>query len=117
MNIGDVSRASGLPAKTIRYYEDIGLVRPARGANGYRDFSEQDAHKLAFLGRSRSLGFTIEDCRTLMSLYEDRDRAASRKRSTSFRRLSPRSKPLSCAAKAMTAPIARFSTISQDARL
>jgi len=77
MNIGEVSRASGLPAKTIRYYEDIGLVRPARGANGYRDFSEQDAHKLAFLGRSRSLGFTIEDCRTLMSLYEDRDRASA----------------------------------------
>ena len=77
MNIGEVSRASGLPAKTIRYYEDIGLVRPAREANGYRDFSEQDAHKLAFLGRSRSLGFTIEDCRTLMSLYEDRDRASA----------------------------------------
>ena len=77
MNIGDVSRASGLPAKTIRYYEDIDLVRPARSANGYRDFSEQDVHKLAFLGRSRSLGFTIEDCRKLMSLYEDRDRASA----------------------------------------
>ena len=77
MNIGDVSRASGLPAKTIRYYEDIDLVRPARYANGYRDFSEQDVHKLAFLGRSRSLGFTIEDCRKLMSLYEDRDRASA----------------------------------------
>lgn len=77
MNIGEVSRASGLPAKTIRYYEDIGLVRPARGANGYRDFSEQDAHKLAFLGRARSLGFSIEDCRTLLSLYEDRARASA----------------------------------------
>jgi len=77
MNIGDVSRASGLPAKTIRYYEDIDLVRPARCVNGYRDFSEQDVHKLAFLGRSRSLGFTIEDCRKLISLYEDRDRASA----------------------------------------
>jgi len=77
MNIGEVSRASGLPAKTIRYYEDIDLVRPARGANGYREFSEQDTHKLAFLGRSRSLGFTIEDCRKLLSLYEDRDRASA----------------------------------------
>jgi len=77
MNIGEVSRASGLPTKTIRYYEDIDLVRPARGANGYRDFSEQDTHKLAFLGRSRSLGFTIEDCRKLLSLYEDRDRASA----------------------------------------
>lgn len=77
MNIGEVSRASGLPAKTIRYYEEINLVRPARGANGYRDFSEQDAHKLAFLGRSRSLGFSIKECRTLLSLYEDRDRASA----------------------------------------
>ena len=77
MNIGEVSRASGLPAKTIRYYEDIGLVRPARRTNGYRDFSDQDTHKLAFLGRSRSLGFSIDDCRTLLSLYEDRDRASS----------------------------------------
>jgi len=77
MNIGDVSRDSGLPVKTIRYYEDIDLVRPARCANGYRDFSEQDVHKLAFLGRSRSPGFTIEDCRKLMSLYEDRDRASA----------------------------------------
>ena len=77
MNISDVANASGLPAKTIRYYEDIGLVRPARGANGYRVFSPEDAHKLAFLGRSRSLGFSIEDCRTLMSLYEDRSRASA----------------------------------------
>lgn len=77
MNIGEASRASGLPAKTIRYYEDIGLVRAARGVNGYRDFSEQDAHKLAFLGRSRSLGFSIEECRTLLSLYEDRGRASA----------------------------------------
>lgn len=77
MNISDVARASGLPAKTIRYYEEIGLVRPARGANGYRDFSDQDAHKLTFLSRSRSLGFSIEDCRTLLSLYEDRARASA----------------------------------------
>ncbi len=77
MNIGEVSRAIGLPAKTIRYYEDIGLVQPARGPNGYRNFDEQDAHKLAFLGRSRSLGFSIDDCRTLLSLYEDRDRASA----------------------------------------
>ena len=77
MNIGDVAGASGLPAKTIRYYEDIGLVRPHRSSNGYRDFSKTDAHKLAFLARARSLGFSIEDCRTLISLYEDRGRASA----------------------------------------
>lgn len=77
MNIGDVSSASGLPTKTIRYYEEIGLVRPARGANGYRDFAEADIHKLTFLSRARSLGFSIEDCRVLLSLYEDQGRASA----------------------------------------
>ena len=76
MNIGDVAQASGLPAKTIRYYEDIGLVRPARGENDYRSFSETDLHKLRFLGRSRALGFSIEDCRALLALYEDDQRAS-----------------------------------------
>jgi len=77
MNIGDVARLSGIPAKTIRYYEDIGLIRPLRGANGYRTFRETDLHKLAFLGRARSLGFSIEDCRNLLALYEDHSRASA----------------------------------------
>lgn len=77
MNIGDVSRRSGLPAKTIRYYEDIGLVEPARSANGYRSFRESDLHKLAFLGRARALGFSIEDCRSLLALYEDDSRESA----------------------------------------
>jgi len=77
MNIGEASAASGLPAKTIRYYEDIGLVRPGRGDNGYRDFVESDVHKLVFVARSRSLGFTVEECRHLLSLYEDRGRASA----------------------------------------
>ncbi|PRY24400.1 Cu(I)-responsive transcriptional regulator [Aliiruegeria haliotis] len=77
MNIGDVARRTGLPAKTIRYYEDIGLVAPRRGANGYRSFGEAELHKLAFLGRARSLGFTIEDCRGLLELYEDKSRASA----------------------------------------
>ena len=69
MNIGDVAELSGLPAKTIRYYEDIGLVEPDREHNGYRDFSDRDIHKLIFLSRARGLGFSIEDCRALLSLY------------------------------------------------
>ena len=77
MNIGEVAKRSGLPAKTIRYYEDIGLVKPPRDTNSYRSFRDADLHKLVFLGRSRSLGFSIEDCRTLMALYEDHDRASA----------------------------------------
>jgi Cu(I)-responsive transcriptional regulator len=77
MNIGDVAERSGLPPKTIRYYEDIGLIRPQRGANGYRAFSEADLHRLAFLGRARSLGFSIEECRGLLALYADPARASA----------------------------------------
>lgn len=77
MNIGKVAERTGLPAKTIRYYEDIGLIRPLRDTNGYRAFRDSDCHKLAFLGRARALGFTIEDCRTLLALYEDESRASA----------------------------------------
>ena len=78
MNIGEAARRSGLPAKTIRYYEEIGLVRPGRSGNGYRAFSETDLHILAFLGRARTLGFSIEDCRALLELYQDDSRESAR---------------------------------------
>ena len=77
MNIGQASDATGLPAKTIRYYEDIALVKPGRAANGYRDYAAADIHRLAFIQRSRSLGFSIEECRSLLSLYEDKARASA----------------------------------------
>ncbi|RME16440.1 MAG: Cu(I)-responsive transcriptional regulator [Alphaproteobacteria bacterium] len=77
MNIKDAARASGLPAKTIRYYEQIGLVVPSRRANGYRDFSETDVHNLAFVARARALGFSIEDCHALLALYQDKSRASA----------------------------------------
>ena len=77
MNIGDVARKAGLPPKTIRYYEDIGLIKPLRDTNGYRAFRQQDLHKLTFLGRARTLGFSIEDCRNLLALYEDQNRSSS----------------------------------------
>jgi Cu(I)-responsive transcriptional regulator len=76
MNVGIAARRSGLPAKTIRYYEDIGLIQPARAGNGYRDYSVEDIHRLAFLRRARGLGFSIEGCRQLMALYQDRSRAS-----------------------------------------
>ena len=77
MNIGNVAEQSGVPPKTIRYYEDIGLITPQRTSNGYRSFRETDLHKLAFLGRARPLGFTIEDCRTLLALYNDEGRESA----------------------------------------
>lgn len=77
MNIGQAARRTGLPAKTIRYYEEIGLIRPHRDTNGYRSFGERDLHKLAFVARARALGFSVEDCRGLLALYEDEGRASA----------------------------------------
>ena len=76
MNVGEAAGLSGLPAKTIRYYEDIGLVAPARAHNGYRDYSQDDVHRLSFLRRARGLGFPIDYCRQLMALYDDKARAS-----------------------------------------
>ncbi|TNE40854.1 MAG: Cu(I)-responsive transcriptional regulator [Alphaproteobacteria bacterium] len=76
MNIGEAAERSGLPTKTIRYYEDIGLVVADRRDNGYRDYSDVHIHKLSFLRRARSLGFSIPECRLLLSLYEDTDRSS-----------------------------------------
>lgn len=77
MNIGAAAAQSNLPAKTIRYYEEIALITPVRLDNGYRTYSESDVHRLRFLQRARRLGFTIEECRTLLSLYDDRSRASA----------------------------------------
>ena len=77
MNIKHAALESGLPVKTIRYYDEIDLINPARDSNGYRDFRDTDLHKLTFVAQARSLGFTIEDCRTLLALYEDDDRASA----------------------------------------
>ncbi len=77
MNVSQAAHRSGLPAKTIRYYEEVGLIQPGRAGNGYRDYSPEDVHSLAFLRRARGLGFSIEECRQLMALYRDKSRASA----------------------------------------
>jgi Cu(I)-responsive transcriptional regulator len=77
MNIGQAAERSGLPTKTIRYYEDIGLLKPARRANGFRDYGDKDIHELRFIARARGLGFSVEECRHLLELYRDKDRASA----------------------------------------
>jgi len=76
MIVGQAAKSAGLPAKTLRYYEEIGLVEPARLDNGYRDYDERDLSRLKFLSRARSLGFSIPDCRALLSLGDDQHRSS-----------------------------------------
>jgi MerR family copper efflux transcriptional regulator len=77
MNIGAVSQRSGVPAKTIRYYESIGLIRAAdRRGNNYRDYSDSDVQTLRFISRARGLGFSVKEVGALLTLWHDKDRAS-----------------------------------------
>ena len=73
MNIGKVSKASGVTAKMIRYYEQIGLI-PAAGRNnaGYRSYSVNDVERLKFIKRSRELGFSVAEISVLLDLWNYR---------------------------------------------
>lgn len=78
MNIGIVAKQSGVSAKTIRYYEEIGLIpRAIRSENGYRNYSGNDVETLRFIQRARGLGFSVKDVGNLLALWRDKNRASS----------------------------------------
>ena len=75
MNIGKAAKLSGLTVKTVRYYADIGIIVPQRNhETGYRDFSNEDVAKLQFIRKARKFDFSIEECRELLALYQDKNR-------------------------------------------
>jgi MerR family transcriptional regulator, copper efflux regulator len=78
MQIGEAAAQSGVSAKMIRYYEQIGLVpRSARQPQGYRDYDDRDVNRLRFVARARDLGFSIKEIAELLRLYSDRRRSSA----------------------------------------
>ena len=77
MNIGKAAKLTGLTVKTVRYYSDIGIIKPLIDNNtGYRSFSERDLAKLQFISKARKFDFSLDECRELLALYEDTDRTS-----------------------------------------
>lgn len=78
MQISDAARATGVTAKMIRHYESIGLIpSAARRSSNYRDYAHEDIHRLGFVRRARDLGFSLNEIRDLLRLWEDRDRTSA----------------------------------------
>jgi Cu(I)-responsive transcriptional regulator len=78
MNIGEVAEATGLPAKTIRYYESVGLIDPpARSGGNYRVYDERQLQTLRFIQHARQLGFSVKEVSELVALWRDKHRASA----------------------------------------
>jgi len=75
--IGELAKRSGVPSKTIRYYESVGILSPPkRQSNGYRSYGQQDLVTLTFVRSARALGFSLDEVRALLNLWEDKARSS-----------------------------------------
>lgn len=78
MNIGEASKATDISVKMLRYYEEIGLARPAlRADSGYRVYSDKNVATLRFVRRARDLGFQVKQIAALLDLWQDGSRASA----------------------------------------
>jgi DNA-binding transcriptional MerR regulator len=72
MRIAEVAQRTGVPATTLRYYEEIGLLAPAgRSGNGYREYADRDLERLAFITRAKQLDISLDELRELVGVWDD----------------------------------------------
>ena len=89
MNIGKAAKFSNLTVKAVRYYANIGLVKPQQNiTTGYRDYTDDEVSKLKFIGKARKFDFSIEECRELLSLYEDKNRTSKEVKKMTLEKIS-----------------------------
>ena len=89
MNIGKAAKLSNLTVKAVRYYANIELVKPQQNiSTGYRDYTEDEVSKLKFIGKARKFDFSIDECRELLSLYEDKNRTSKEVKKMTLEKIS-----------------------------
>ena len=89
MNIGKAAKLSNLTVKTVRYYANIGLVKPKQNiSSGYREYKDEEVAKLKFIGKARKFDFSIDECKELLSLYEDKNRTSKEVKKITLEKIS-----------------------------
>ena len=89
MKIGKAAKLSNLTIKTVRYYANIGLVKPEQNiSSGYREYKDEEVAKLKFIGKARKFDFSIDECKELLSLYEDKNRTSKEVKKITLEKIS-----------------------------
>ena len=89
MNIVKAAKLSNLTIKAVRYYANIGLVKPQQNiTTGYRDYTDDEVAKLKFIGKARKFDFSIDECKELLSLYEDKNRTSKEVKKITLEKIS-----------------------------
>ena len=89
MNIGEAAKKSGLSVKTVRYYDEINLIKPIKNrATNYRHYTTADLAKLQFIGKARRFNFSIKECKELLSLYENQNRSSKEVRKLTLTKIA-----------------------------
>ena len=89
MSIGKAAKLSNLTIKAVRYYANIGLVKPQQNVStGYRNYTDEELAKLKFIGKARKFDFSINECKELLSLYEDKNRTSKEVKKITLEKIS-----------------------------